>query len=177
MKENKWNPRCGLPFLDHTKYAHDQITVKHIVVFHATAKSLDARCAELNDTTESCRDEYSCLSLHIKRTLRVLTALILLWHFDPASHLNVARATSTAGLLKIIIISRAVDIMNCDNALPAPCPTVKMFYYMGGYSHWNFNKSKSDKNDKRAARDHTGSFQLSLEWNDIVIAWGVSVSS
>ncbi len=34
--------------LDPTKYAHDHfhITVKHIGVFHVTAKSLDARCAE-----------------------------------------------------------------------------------------------------------------------------------
>lgn len=84
---------------------------------------------------KSYRDEYRCLfaykvnppscdSAHI-------TAVRSSRRFDPASHLDVVQVTSATAPLKIIIISRAVDIMNCDNALLAPSPTVKTFYNVG----------------------------------------------
>lgn len=161
-----------LPLNRHREHDHFNITDKHIGVFHVTSKPQEARCAEYNYTTKSYRDEYRCLFAFKVNPLSSDSAHIPVLsnsrHFHPESYLNVVRATSTTGLLKIIIISRLVGIMNCDNALLAPCLTVETFYYLGGSyhtAHWNFLiKGKSDKNDKRAVRDldHTGSFQLSL---------------
>jgi len=122
----------------------------------------------LNTITQlkSYRDEHRCLFAFKVNPQRSDSAHITVVsnsrHFGPESDLNVVRATSTTGPLKIIIISRLVGIMNCDNALLAPCLTVETFYYLGGYyhtAHWNFLiKGKSDKNDKRDLRDrdHNG---------------------
>ncbi len=122
----------------------------------------------LNNITQLNHAEMNtAASLHIKRTSvspdsAHITVADNSRHFDPASHLNVVRATSTTGPLKIIIISWAVDIMNCDNALLVPCPTVKMFYYVGGYSHmahWNFlikvNQTRMTKGLRETTLDHS----------------------